>query len=265
MLPRCQQKYQPGRGEASGGVNTRHGCAVTFHMGVSSRPRALRCACQKATVLGGFVAPLMPGWAVAPPTALGWLGGSPLSHGGSRAGSLQRWWEQGRVPVGGICPGILMEGTGEGWELAVGTPDPHARGFRTPGPSREGSQGQARPPAQARRGGQHSRVPPSPLPPVADGSDITPYHPYFIFSRVFLARPTLAEEALGESRLCPGLAWPEQLNKSPSHIVCLYLRLISTYYAAVSSSMASAGFICGRGAGCRAELPVGSPRACALG
>lgn len=58
-----------------------------------------------------------------------------------------------------------------------------------------------------------------------------------------------------ESSLCPALAWPEKLNNSPSHIVCLYLPLISTYYAAVSGSTASVGFICGRAGAER--LPAG--------
>lgn len=50
---------------------------------------------------------------------------------------------------------------------------------------------------------QRGRVPPSPLPLVADGSDISPYHPYFIYSRVFLVCPTLSEEALSRKQALP--------------------------------------------------------------
>lgn len=140
--------------------------------------------------------------------------------------------EEGRGPPEGIC--TLMLGMG-----APSGPQPPTPGdFSPPIPSRDGSQGRAWPPAQALHREQQSWVPPSSLPPVADGSDITPYHPYFIFSRVFLVRPTLAEEALGREQAQPWAAWLEKLNTSPNRIVWLYL-LISTYYAAVSGSTAS--------------------------
>lgn len=133
-----------------------------------------------------------------------------------------------------------------------------------PIPSREGSQGQAQPPAQALPQGQPSWVPPSLLPPVADGSDITPYHPYFIFSRVFLACPTLAEEALGREQALPRTGLAVQTKQQPQphcvplsaahfHLLCSHeqLRRFHWIYLQQSRSM-------GRGN----ESCFGSPRAC---
>lgn len=165
-----------------------------------------------------------------PPIALGCPERSQLGNSGSRAGSLQRQWEQGRVVPQWIYPSILQEGTGKSWELVVCTPDPHSRGFHPPHPQQGGSQGWARPPAQ----GQHSRVPPSSFPPAANGSDTAPYHPYFIFSRVFLACPTLTGEALDREQalLWPGWGTKQQpqphcvpLSAAHFHLLCSHEQL----------------------------------------
>lgn len=171
-----------------------------------------------------------------------WPGRSQLGNSGSRAGSFH----SGSTPASSS----RAQGRAGSWWCAQ-TPTPG--GFIPSYPQQGGSPGWAQLPAQ----GQHRWVPPSSFPPVADGSDTAPYHPYFIFSRVFLACPTLTGEALHREQalLWPGVAG--ELNNSPSHIVCLYLWFISTYYAATSSSVASAAFICSGGRG--AELCFGLP------
>ena len=177
------------------------------------------CSPQKATALWGFAALLMPGehWAVVPHcTGVPW--GVPTGQ----------QWEQGRVPPemvgagqglsGGDLPQHPRGGHRGGLRATSVHPRPPPRGILAPLiPSRERSQGQARPPAQALHRGQHSRVPPSPLPPVADGSDIVPYHPYFTFPRVFLARPTHTEEALSREQALPwaGLAGETKQQPQP--------------------------------------------------
>lgn len=142
-------------------------------------------------------------------------------------------WEQGRVFPQQIYPSILQEGTEKSWELMV-CPDPRPREFHPPCPQERGSQRWAWPPAQ----GQLSWVPPSSFPPVADGSDTAPYHPYFIFSGVFLACPTLTGEALDREQ---ALLWPGLAKQQPQphcvplsvphfHLLCSHEQLHGLYW-----------------------------------
>lgn len=165
------------------------------------------------------------------------LQGSPDSQGALEDAGVAwqvppgQQWEQGRVLPQQIYPSVLQEGTGKSWELLM-CPDPHPRVFHPPHPQQGGSQGWARLPAQ----GQPSWVPPSSFPPEADGSDTAPYHPYFIFSRVFLACPTLTGEALyrEQALLWPGLAGEIKQQPQPHcvplsvahfHLLCSHEQL----------------------------------------
>lgn len=91
---------------------------------------------------------------------------------------------------------------------------------------------------------QRGRVPPSPLPLVADGSDISPYHPYFIYSRVFLVCPTLSEEALSRKQALPWAYLARETKHSPS-ARCVPLSA-AHFHLLFSSPAASARFICSR-------------------
>lgn len=87
-------------------------------------------------------------------------------------------------------------------------------------------------------------MPPSPLPLVADGSDISPYHPYFIYSRVFLVCPTLSEEALSRKQALPWAYLARETKHSPS-TRCVPLSA-AHFHLLFSSPTASARFICSR-------------------
>lgn len=114
---------------------------------------------------------------------------------------------------------------------------------------------------------QRSRVPPSPLPLVVDGSDIAPYHPYFIFSRVFLVCPTLSEEALSRKQALPWAHLARETKHSPSarcvplsaaHFHLLFsskqLRSLSEVYLQQSWGRGARGPCYG------AELCIGPPK-----
>lgn len=112
---------------------------------------------------------------------------------------------------------------------ADGVPRPPPQGVSPPCPQQGGSQRCAWPPAQ----GQLSWVPPSSFPPVGDGSDTAPYHPYFIFSRVFLACSTLTGEALDREQALLWLGWAKKqpqphcvpLSVAHFHLLCSHEQL----------------------------------------
>lgn len=107
-------------------VNTRHGCTVTFHTGVSSQPSMPGCFPQTAPAPGEHWAALGgPHWATAG------AGQGPSSNGGSRTGSLR-----------GDLPQYLHGGGRGGLKAGSAHPRPPPQGILPlPSPAGQGAKG----------------------------------------------------------------------------------------------------------------------------